>query len=83
MLLNELNTMPGFTATSVFASLFEASGVPYAELLDRLVQLAFERHAAERRHSIERPVPAPPRRRGDRGHGVGGCGKPLDWRSDS
>jgi D-alanine-D-alanine ligase len=46
VLLNELNTMPGFTATSVFASLFEASGVPYAELLDRLVQLAFERHAA-------------------------------------
>ncbi len=50
VLLNELNTMPGFTATSVFASLFEASGVPYAELLDRLVQLAFERHAAAQRH---------------------------------
>jgi D-alanine-D-alanine ligase len=50
VLLNELNTMPGFTATSVFASLFEASGVPYAELLDRLVGLAFERHAAARRH---------------------------------
>jgi D-alanine-D-alanine ligase len=50
VLLNELNTMPGFTATSVFASLFEASGVPYAELLDRLVQLAFERHAAGQRH---------------------------------
>jgi D-alanine-D-alanine ligase len=50
VLLNELNTMPGFTSTSVFASLFEASGVPYAELLDRLVQLAFERHAALGRH---------------------------------
>jgi D-alanine-D-alanine ligase len=50
VLLNELNTMPGFTATSVFASLFEASGVPYAELLDRLVGLAFERHAAAARH---------------------------------
>jgi D-alanine-D-alanine ligase len=50
VLLNELNTMPGFTATSVFAALFEASGVSYAELLDRLVQLAFERHEAERRH---------------------------------
>ena len=50
VLLNELNTMPGFTATSVFASLFEASGVPYAELLDRLVQLAFERHTAAARH---------------------------------
>jgi D-alanine-D-alanine ligase len=46
VVLNELNTMPGFTATSVFASLFEASGVPYAELLDRLVTLAFERHSA-------------------------------------
>jgi D-alanine-D-alanine ligase len=50
VLLNELNTMPGFTATSVFASLFEASGVPYAELLDRLVALAFERHTASARH---------------------------------
>ncbi len=50
VLLNELNTMPGFTSTSVFASLFEASGVPYAELLDRLLQIALERHAAGRRH---------------------------------
>jgi D-alanine-D-alanine ligase len=50
VLLNELNTMPGFTATSVYASLFEASGIPYPELLDRLVQLAFERHAAAGRH---------------------------------
>ncbi len=51
VLLNELNTIPGFTSTSVYASLFEASGIGYAELLDRLVQLALERHAAE---------PAPP-----------------------
>jgi len=50
VLLNELNTMPGFTSTSVYASLFEASGIPYAEVLDRLVQLALERHAAERHH---------------------------------
>ncbi len=50
VLLNELNTIPGFTSTSVYASLFEASGIPYAELLDRLVQLALDRHAAERRH---------------------------------
>ncbi|HEX4280529.1 MAG TPA: D-alanine--D-alanine ligase family protein [Solirubrobacteraceae bacterium] len=50
VLLNELNTMPGFTSTSVYASLFEASGIPYAEVLDRLVELALERHAAERRH---------------------------------
>jgi D-alanine-D-alanine ligase len=50
VLLNELNTMPGFTSTSVYASLFEASGIAYAEVLDRLVQLALERHAAEHRH---------------------------------
>jgi D-alanine-D-alanine ligase len=50
VLVNELNTMPGFTETSVFGSLFAASGIPYPQLLDRLVQLALERHAAERRH---------------------------------
>jgi D-alanine-D-alanine ligase len=50
VLLNELNTMPGFTQTSVYASLFEASGIEYPELLDRLVRLALERHAAESRH---------------------------------
>jgi D-alanine-D-alanine ligase len=49
VVLNELNTMPGFTSTSVYAALFGASGVPYAELLDRLVALAFDRHAAEAR----------------------------------
>jgi D-alanine-D-alanine ligase len=50
VLVNELNTMPGFTSTSVFASLFQASGVSYPELLDRLLELALERHAEERRH---------------------------------
>ena len=44
VLVNELNTMPGFTPTSVYAKLFEASGVPYPELLDRLLPLALERH---------------------------------------
>jgi D-alanine-D-alanine ligase len=44
VLINELNTIPGFTATSVYAKLFEESGVPYAELLDRLIELALERH---------------------------------------
>ena len=39
MLLNELNTMPGFTETSVFGSLFGASGIPYPELLDRLSEM--------------------------------------------
>jgi D-alanine-D-alanine ligase len=44
VLLNELNTMPGFTPTSVYAKLLGASGVPYTRLLDRLCRLACERH---------------------------------------
>jgi D-alanine-D-alanine ligase len=50
VLVNELNTIPGFTATSVYAKLWDASGVPYPELLDRLLTLALERHAEERRY---------------------------------
>lgn len=50
VLLNELNTMPGFTPTSVYAKLLEASGVPYPRLLDRLCRLALERHRRERAH---------------------------------
>ena len=51
VLVNELNTIPGFTPTSVYAKLFEASGIPYPELLDRLIQLAVERH--ERRSKLK------------------------------
>jgi D-alanine-D-alanine ligase len=51
VVINELNTIPGFTATSVYAKLFEASGIPYAELLERLIQLALDRH--ERRSRLE------------------------------
>jgi D-alanine-D-alanine ligase len=51
VLVNELNTIPGFTATSVYAKLFEASGLPYPELVDRLVELALERH--ERRSRLQ------------------------------
>jgi D-alanine-D-alanine ligase len=50
VVVNELNTIPGFTATSVYAKLFEASGIPYPELVDRLVALALERH--ERRSKL-------------------------------
>jgi len=50
VLVNELNTIPGFTATSVYAKLFEASGIPYPELLDRLIELALERR--ERRSRL-------------------------------
>jgi D-alanine-D-alanine ligase len=48
VLLNELNTIPGFTETSVFGALFEASGIPYPQPLDHLVELALERHREER-----------------------------------
>ncbi len=51
VLLNELNTIPGFTGTSVFARLFEASGVSYEQLLDRLLGYAVERYRHERAHS--------------------------------
>ena len=51
VLVNEINTIPGFTDTSVFAKLFEVSGISYPELCDRLLELALERHAAERSHS--------------------------------
>jgi D-alanine-D-alanine ligase len=50
VLVNELNTMPGFTQTSVYGALFAASGIPYPELLDRLVGLALERHANQARY---------------------------------
>jgi D-alanine-D-alanine ligase len=50
VLVNELNTIPGFTSTSVYARLFEASGIAYAELLDRLADLAIERF--ERRRNL-------------------------------
>jgi len=51
VVVNEINTIPGFTSTSVYAKLFEASGIPYADLLDRLIELALKRH--ERRSQLE------------------------------
>jgi D-alanine-D-alanine ligase len=51
VLVNELNTMPGFTATSVFPRLFDASGLPYPQLVDRLLGYALERHERERQYA--------------------------------
>jgi D-alanine-D-alanine ligase len=48
VLVNELNTMPGFTGTSAYPKLWEASGIPPAELCDRLIALGVERYRAER-----------------------------------
>jgi D-alanine-D-alanine ligase len=47
--LNEINTIPGFTTISMFAKMWEASGVAYPALVDRLIQLALERHADKQR----------------------------------
>jgi D-alanine-D-alanine ligase len=56
LLLNEVNTMPGFTPYSMYPLLWKATGVPYAELIDELVRLALERHEHRRGHG--RPTPA-------------------------
>jgi D-alanine-D-alanine ligase len=48
LIVNEINTIPGFTRISMYPKLWEASGVPYRELVDRLIRLAIERHEAER-----------------------------------
>ncbi|HEX8959522.1 MAG TPA: D-alanine--D-alanine ligase family protein [Solirubrobacterales bacterium] len=52
ILVNELNTMPGFTETSVYAKLWEAAGLTYPDLCDRLVRLAIERHTAARSYEF-------------------------------
>ena len=54
VLLNEINTIPGFTSISMYPKLWEASGVGYSELIDRLIRLALERHEekARTRYSI-------------------------------
>ncbi len=52
--VNEINTMPGFTRISMYPKLWEACGLSYPDLVDRLVQLAFERHADRRRNRTTR-----------------------------
>jgi len=47
IVLNEVNTIPGFTTISMYPKMWEASGLPYPKLLDRLIELALERHAAK------------------------------------
>lgn len=49
IVVNEINTIPGFTKISMYPKLWEASGIPYGELIDRLIQLALERFEAEKR----------------------------------
>lgn len=54
IIVNEINTIPGFTATSMYPKLWEASGMPYSELIDRLIQLAFDRYAEKADRSVIR-----------------------------
>ena len=55
--VNELNTIPGFTSISMYPKLWEASGLPYMQLIDRLIDLALELHAekARTKYSIDLP----------------------------
>jgi D-alanine-D-alanine ligase len=53
-LVNEVNTMPGFTPTSMYPKLWEKSGLSYSDLIDRLIQLALERHEENRGKAVSR-----------------------------
>jgi len=52
--INEVNTMPGFTSISMYPKLWAATGIPYPELIDRLIQLALERHTERKRNQYSR-----------------------------
>jgi D-alanine-D-alanine ligase len=52
--VNEINTMPGFTSISMYPKLWAASGLPYSELIDRLIQLGIERHEDKKRNRYSR-----------------------------
>jgi D-alanine-D-alanine ligase len=54
IVLNEVNTMPGFTSISMYPKLWAASGLPYAKLIDRLIELAMERHKEKMETSFSR-----------------------------
>jgi D-alanine-D-alanine ligase len=53
VLLNEINTMPGFTSISMYPKMWEASGLSYKDLIDRLIELALERHAEKKNTRYE------------------------------
>jgi D-alanine-D-alanine ligase len=55
--LNEVNTIPGFTSISMYPKLWEASGIPFAALLDRLIELALEQHREKARTKYEIKLP--------------------------
>ena len=53
--VNEINTIPGFTPISMYPKMWEASGIPYSELIDKLIGLALERHSDLTRSSFQKP----------------------------
>jgi D-alanine-D-alanine ligase len=62
LLVNEINTIPGFTSASLFPRMWEAAGVPFAALVDRLIALALARHTSRAALSTSFEVVAPPAR---------------------
>jgi D-alanine-D-alanine ligase len=57
ILVNEINTLPGFTSISMYPKLWEESGLPYAKLIDRLIELALERHREKQTIRTDRDRP--------------------------
>jgi D-alanine-D-alanine ligase len=56
--LNEVNTIPGFTSISMYPKLWEASGIPFRKLIDKLIELALEQHAEKARTKYQIELPA-------------------------
>jgi D-alanine-D-alanine ligase len=54
IIVNEINTIPGFTLISMYPKLWEATGLPYSELIDKLIALAMERFEREKRLKTDR-----------------------------
>ena len=52
--LNEINTMPGFTSISMYPKMWAASGLEYPKLIDRLIELALERHVEKKKNRYSR-----------------------------
>lgn len=64
VVINEINTLPGFTNISMYPKLWQASGLDYTSLISRLIELALERHAADR--ALKTSMNYGPRRAGQK-----------------
>jgi len=58
--LNEVNTIPGFTSISMYPKMWEASGIPFRELIDKLIELALEQHREKARTKYQIELPPGP-----------------------